>query len=246
MNKSKTCSLSVLTNTARQLSSTMSWLVIAWMFAITVPTSAKAVTFCNPEYMPPGSCVPYDHMLERQKQREQMRYEQRTRIYTPEQWADFIRAAKMYDQRKKEEARKKLEKWDFHKSKPDESVKSCQAVFMSLRNGVMLIDMDGNTKGTFLGFFGIDIPRPTKPDQVRVSLTQSGATQSVKAYHLYLPWDGNYGAILFAVPSTKALIESIDDVQDYKVVMDGKTLVSGKWQGGLKARDWLQNCVDSR
>lgn len=221
-------------------------LMVAWLLVLLIPKSASAVTFCNPEYMPPGSCVPYDHMLERQKQREQMMYEQRTRIYSPAQWDDFVRGAKEYDQKKAEEARQRFERWDFHQSAPDESVKSCQATFMSLRHGVMLLDMAGSTNGTFIGYFGTGVPKPDKPGQVKVSLTQSGETQSVMAYHLYLPWDGKFGAILFAVPSTKALIDSIDDTQDYSVSMNGKVLVSGKWNDGQKAQNWLRACVGKR
>lgn len=55
---------------------------------------AQAQTFCNPMYMPPGACVPYDHRLERQKQAEQLSYEQRTRIWSPAQWDDFVQAGK--------------------------------------------------------------------------------------------------------------------------------------------------------
>jgi hypothetical protein len=219
---------------------------VAWLWLGLLPAAASAVTFCNPEFMPPGACQPYDHMLGRQKQREQMMHEQRTRIWSPEQWQDFVRSAKEYDQRKSEEARQKSERWDFHQSASDDAVKSCQATFLGVRQGVMFLNMEGGTKGTFIGFFGNGVPRPGKPEQVKVSLTQSGETQTVQAYHLYLPWDGSFGAILFAIPSTKALLESIEDEQDFAVAMNGKTLVSGKWRGGLKARDWLRDCVRKR
>lgn len=221
-----------------------------WMFAVLLigmaPMNAKAQTFCNPMYMPPGTCVPYDHMAERQKELEQRRYEARTRIYAPEQWDDFIRAAKEYDRKKAEEARRKLEHWAFHQSKPDEAVKGCQATFLSVNNGVTIIDVIGEATGTFIGYFGMRVPRPASPGQVKVSLTQGGETQTVMAQHVYLPWDGKYGMILFAVPSTKALLGAIDDVQDYTVTLDGKVVSSGQWRDGLKAREWLQTCVDAR
>lgn len=246
MTKTKSGCQFLFSGMKKILSNGIGLLAMVCLSVFLVPEDVKAVTFCNPEHMPPGACVPYDHMLERQKQREQMMYEQRTRIWSPAQWDDFVRSAKKYDQNKAEETRKKLERWDFHQSKPDERVQACQATFMSLRNGVMFIDMDGSTKGTFIGFFGTGVPKPGKPDQVKVSLTQSGETQTVQAYHLYLPWDGKFGVILFAIPSTKALIESIEDIQDYTVTMNGKTLVSGKWHSGLKARDWLRDCVSRR
>lgn len=71
------------------------------------------------------------------------------------------------------------------------------------------------------------MPRPNKPDQVTVSLTPSGEAQTVQAYLLYLPWDGNFGAILMAIPSTKALIDSIEETQDNLVIMNGKIVSNG-------------------
>lgn len=222
-----------------------------------LPTPIKAQVFCNPEYMPPGSCVPYDHMLERQKQREQMAYEQRTRIWSPQQWNDFVKAAQESAQRNAQDAErqrmqdpayKKLRSgiWDFYQSKPSETSKSCQAAFMSVRGGAVLMDFDGAVKGTYIGYFGAGILRPTEARKVTVSLTQSNDTQTVQALHLYLPWDGKFGMILFAVPSTNALIDSIEENQDYTVAMNGQTLVSGKWHGGFTARDWLKKCSRAR
>lgn len=48
---------------------------------------------------------------------------------------------------------------------------------------------------------------------------------------------------MFAVPSTQALLNSIEEQQDYAVALNGKTMVQGIWHSGAKARNWLQQCV---
>jgi hypothetical protein len=51
---------------------------------------------------------------------------------------------------------------------------------------------------------------------------------------------------MFAVPSTHALISSIEERQDFEVEMDGQTLVWGEWHSGAKAQAHLARCTAGR
>lgn len=134
--------------------------------------------------------------------------------------------------------------WDFAKNKPDSPDKVCQASFLTLHGGVMFIDIVGQQKnGTMLGFFGGLIPKAKTIQPITLSLTQSGQTQTVKAFHSTFPGGKDIGMYLFVVPSTQALLGAIEDKQDYTVSHNGEVMISGKWHSGLKARDWLKACV---
>jgi hypothetical protein len=108
------------------------------------------------------------------------------------------------------------------------------------------MDWAGDYRGTFLAFFGAAIPRATTIQQTRVSLTQSGETQTVQAFHAPLPWAAEIGMIMFAVPSTEALLGSIENVQDFDVKIAGQSVAWGEWHDGQQARDRLRACVNAR
>lgn len=240
------------TNRMRKLMSGAAPCVLLFLSGQTSP--AQAQTFCNPMYMPPGACVPYDHMLERQKQAEQLSYEQRTRIWSPAQWDDFVQAGKesarqrvaeLQRQQLQDPNYKRLKKggWEFHQSSPAAPLKWCQAVFMNLNGGALLMKFGRGPQGTYIGYFGPGIDKPSAPTKLSVSLTQSNETQTVQAMHVFLPWDGRYGLILLAVPSPQALVESIEEEQDFSLAAHQQPLISGKWHEGNKAREWLGECI---
>ncbi|BBU63855.1 hypothetical protein MSC49_37900 (plasmid) [Methylosinus sp. C49] len=108
------------------------------------------------------------------------------------------------------------------------------------------MDWVGEAKGTLLAFFGGAIPPTPEIRTETVSLTQSGEVQRVRASHASLPWSAKIGMIIFAVPSTQALLDSIEEQQDYSVELDGQEVIHGKWRSGATARRWLSNCVGKR
>ncbi|PWB82990.1 MAG: hypothetical protein C3F11_09010 [Methylocystaceae bacterium] len=83
------------------------------------------------------------------------------------------------------------------------------------------MDWVGEAKGTLLAFFGVAIPPTADIRNETVSLTQSGEIQRVRASHANLPWSAKIEMIIFAVPSTEALLGSIEESQDYSVEMYG-------------------------
>ena len=52
--------------------------------------------------------------------------------------------------------------------------------------------------------------------------------------------------ILFAVPSSQALRDSIEDVQDFEVKLHGQTVIWGEWHSGRQAQAALRQCVARR
>lgn len=108
------------------------------------------------------------------------------------------------------------------------------------------MDWAGADKGSYLAFWGGGIPAAEHFQEMRVTLVQSGERQSVTAFHAPSPWAHDLGMILFAVPSSEALIGSIADVQDFEVISHGQSLISGEWHSGLKAQAALRHCMARR
>jgi hypothetical protein len=156
-----------------------------------------------------------------------------------EQWRE--------DERMKDPVYRKLKEGYWYYPEGDEAKGDvCVATFMSTKGGAVMMDWAGDQKGTFLAFFGAGIPRAEKIKTVKVSLIQSGETQTVKAFHAPFFSSEELGMIMFAVPSTDALLTSIEDVQDFEVMQSGQTLILGEWHSGHEARDFLTGCVTAR
>ncbi len=136
--------------------------------------------------------------------------------------------------------------WKFSRSNPGDRRRVCTATFLKQAAGVMIMDWTGNPGGTLIGYFGGLIPPSETIRQERVSLVQSGRTQTVVASHGSLPWSADIGMILFTVPSTEALLGAMADKQDFSVRMGGETLLTGEWHGGAVAKKWLSKCVAER
>jgi hypothetical protein len=173
--------------------------------------------------------------------------------YDPQEWAawmDIIRRGEeaAEAERLKDPLYRELKAgvWDFGKPDQDARRDVCLAIFLQLRGGVLMMDWQGDNKGTFLAFYGGAIPRYTAITTASVTLTQSGEKQNVTAFHAPFPWRTELGMVMFAVPSTAALLASIEDEQDFEVEMAGQPVISGKWHSGLTARSHLAQCVSER
>jgi hypothetical protein len=240
-------------------------LMAAWLVAMGALSSpALAEGRCPPGFYPTGGgnagwegCAPMGPMEEDQDSDEDdgggygdglppMRYD-------PGQWKIWAENAKRMDEAREAELIKdpvyrRLKKgyWHYVKSDPGDAKQICMASFMTPRGGVLLMDWAGEQPGTFLAFFGAGIPKAAQIKRMRVSLIQSGETQTVQAFHAPLPWEKRLGMVMFAVPSTSALLGSIEDVQDFEVKAGNETLAWGKWHSGKQARAKLSQCVKRR
>ena len=170
--------------------------------------------------------------------------------YSAAEWQAFVDAAARQDRAaaaarsdRPEFAALRKGVWDFSESAPGGAKHFCVASFLTLRGGVMLMNVSGKDGGAFVGFYGTGIPPLKTPAKVLVSLTQSGSTQTVHAFQTSFPLAKSLGMYLFAVPGTHALLDAMQDTQDYSVARDGLVAVDGELHDGLKARDWLRDCV---
>lgn len=173
--------------------------------------------------------------------------------YSAQDWANFVAAsaraeAEAEAERLNDPIYRKLKEgmWDFDSSPARSKAGVCMASWLTLGGGVLMADWAGKDGGTFLGFFGPGIPHVNRIKKAKVTLTQSGERQTVQAFIAPFPWSKDLGMILFAVPSTQALVTSIEDRQDYSVTYKGNTVVQGEWHSGSKARNWLRSCVGGR
>jgi hypothetical protein len=164
--------------------------------------------------------------------------------------------------------------WGYGKSRPGAPVPMCMAIFMFKRvglfgssgGGFMYLDWGGAEPGTVFAFFDHGVPRVRQVARVRVQLEQDGEIQEVEAFHTAFPLIRDMGMVMLRVPSTQALLSSIQDEGNYRLLMDERELTrsttvigrmrdrrgpTGRYQevtgrtfhGALEARDQLQACL---
>lgn len=94
---------------------------------------------------------------------------------------------------------------------------------------------------------GFDIPAPAASEAKHFALTQSGDTQRVRAVISRAQLGKKkVGMVTFAVPSGHALVDAIEDVQDYRLADGDRVIAAGEWHDGLKARDAIAACLGRR
>lgn len=119
----------------------------------------------------------------------------------------------------------------------------CGAFYWRKQGLILVSGPGGEYRGGMLTFWSEEIPRPTQPQTIQVTLTQSGgAPQTVRAFNYVNPGH-SFGAISLAVPSIEALLANMKDVLHFELAMAGKVVANVEWRGGLAARDKLSQCV---
>ena len=118
----------------------------------------------------------------------------------------------------------------------------CATLFWSRQGVVILSGPGGDYRGAMLTFLHPDFPRPDKLKTVTVKLWQTGdsAPQKVKAFSY--TQRGGAGAVALAVPSLELATDTMLDLQQFKLEVDGKPALDLEWNGGNKARDALRAC----
>lgn len=179
--------------------------------------------------------------------------------YDPQKWADFfqhMRQSSLRTQRELlvrkhgEAAGKAFDQvsegiWSVGRSPAGQSTLACAATFWTLNGGVILMDWKGEQSGTAMMFFSRAVPHDKKGvKRLRVSLVQSGETQTVEVLASRFPMIPTMGMMFFKVPSSEALLSSIEDTQDFAVHMEGRELFSGEWHSANSMRKELVECVD--
>lgn len=244
----------------RLRASLMAGTVLLAGLGLSVPAHAEGR--CPPGFYPTGSeaagwlgCAPMGPMEEGPEESSGGGYSDGLppMHYDPEQlriWAEAAtrREAALERERMRDPVYRRLSAgyWEYVDADPADSKEICMATFLTRRGGVILMDWGGEYPGTYLAFFGGSISRTADIQRLRVSLTQSGEEQIVQAFHAPLPWEPSLGMVMFAVPSTSALLDNIEAVQDFEVKLQDQTLVWGEWHSGTEARDHLRSCIQRR
>lgn len=97
-----------------------------------------------------------------------------------------------------------------------------------------------------LTFLGRDIPQPADMQTISVTMKQSRyPAQTVKAVNYTLPGVA-FGALSLTVPDIEKAIDTMLDVEQFELLIDGKRVSSIGWSGGHDARDKLRRCVHAR
>lgn len=123
----------------------------------------------------------------------------------------------------------------------------CTASYWTPAGAVIMSTLGGRNGIAVISYMGYSIPAPDKSKSRKFSLTQSGETQTVTAM-ISKAGHGRkkMGMVSFAVRTGDILVGAIDDVQDYSLSDNGKTIFSGQWHDGLRARDALAQCLAQR
>lgn len=122
--------------------------------------------------------------------------------------------------------------------------KDCTVSYWTPAGAVIMSALEGRNGPAVIRYMGYSIPAPHKSQSRAFSLTQSGESQTVTALISKVGLRSKtMGMVSFVVPSGAILVGAIEDVQDYSLADNGKTIFSGQWHDGLKARDALAQCL---
>lgn len=118
----------------------------------------------------------------------------------------------------------------------------CSALYMRKGVGALLLGPPPGEQMASMIFFGPDIPRPAGNTKVLVTLEQSdGPPQTTNVMHM--PFESDFGALLFAVPTMPLLVDNLLDKETFNIVMNGKSVATLEWTGGLATKGKLANCI---
>ncbi len=137
--------------------------------------------------------------------------------------------------------------WDLFqadaRARPGET---CTAVWTKQGQMVSISGPGPQYEGGMLSFLGRDIPQPADMQTLSVTMKQSRyPAQTVKAVNYTLPGQA-FGAISLTVPDIDKAIDTMLDVEQFELLVDGKRVASIGWTGGHDARDRLRRCVHAR
>ncbi|MCH2236573.1 MAG: hypothetical protein MK060_01680 [Blastomonas sp.] len=123
----------------------------------------------------------------------------------------------------------------------------CTVSYWTPTGAVIMSTLGGKNDNAVISYMSYSIPIPNKSQFRRFSLTQSGRTQTVSAMISKVGLGSKkMGMVSFAVRSADVLVGAIQDAQDYALADSGKTIFSGQWHDGLRARDALARCLAQR
>lgn len=140
--------------------------------------------------------------------------------------------------------RMQLGGWDFYQVDPKAGRgETCTAVWMKQGQLVSISGPGADYEGGMLTFWSKDIPRSADIRTITVTMKQSRyPAQTVKAVNYSMP-DAAFGAVALTVPNIDKAIDTMLDVEQFELLVDGKTVANVGWNGGHDARERLRRCI---
>lgn len=126
--------------------------------------------------------------------------------------------------------------WEFHSL----DGQYASAMYIQAQGIISVHGPGGGYDGALLMLWGPDIPAPAKLSLIPVTLKQNDYEPvTVQTFNLGFPRVQNWGTLIFVVPSGKALVENMEDIQRFQATIDGKVVFSAGWHDGSTARSKL-------
>lgn len=140
--------------------------------------------------------------------------------------------------------------WNFDTASTPEG-KLCVAVFSKYTQGsdgteggmVAVMGFQPPKQDAWLIFSGTGLPKPRDVRKLRLTLQQDDEPgQTVEVFNYKL--SPQIGSVAFAVPGLKAALDGMRDEQLFKLILNGKTVMSIVWTGGAKAAQEIKQCSE--
>lgn len=134
--------------------------------------------------------------------------------------------------------------WDVFRADPKAKPgKTCTAAWKKQGQMVTISGPGPLYDGGLLTFWSPDIPQPADVQTITVTMKQSRyQAQTVKAVNYSMPGLG-FGAVALTVPDIDKAIDTMLDVEQFELLIDGKTVSSIGWISGNGAREKLHKCI---
>ena len=135
----------------------------------------------------------------------------------------------------------------FHDKQRPSSGKECIAFYGSATGSIQFAGPTASYDGATMTLMGLELPRPDKPEKIRVDLTQDAEpVRNISAISFVSPDTPTAGRLTFALASPEEMVKTMEENYRAKVSIDGKEVINTSYKEGSKAREFLSQCLAGR
>ncbi|WP_291200737.1 DUF4189 domain-containing protein [Hyphomonas sp.] len=116
----------------------------------------------------------------------------------------------------------------------------CSIAYLNADQRLIFAGPTGTRKESGIMISGPDIPAVPGPLQATATLTSSSGTQDIPV--VILPVTGTESAFILVSVDIDATVANFTDTTPYKLVLDGNTVLDMQVEGGIKAKNLMQQC----
>lgn len=116
----------------------------------------------------------------------------------------------------------------------------CSIAYLNADQRLIFAGPTGTRKESGIMISGPNITVPPEPRQATATLTSSAGTQDIPV--VILPVTGTDTAFILVSVDIDATVANFTDTTPYKLVLDGETVLDMQVEGGLKAKNIMQQC----